>query len=36
MSELPSLYVTRPLPDVVLDAARVHFDVKVRVKTSPM
>ena len=36
MSGLPSLYVTRPLPDAVLDAARMHFDVKVRTETSPM
>ncbi len=36
MSGLPSLYVTRPLPDAVLDAARVHFDVTVRRETLPM
>lgn len=36
MSGLPSLYVTRPLPDAVLEAARVHFDVTVRGETLPM
>ncbi|MCO4824676.1 MAG: D-glycerate dehydrogenase [Amylibacter sp.] len=36
MSGLPSLYVSRPLPDAVLDAARQHFDVTVRGETLPM
>lgn len=36
MSGLPNLYVTRPLPDAVLDAARAHFDVTVRSETLPM
>ena len=36
MSGLPSLYVTRPLPDAVLEEARTHFDVTVRSETLPM
>ena len=32
----PTLYVTRPLPDEVINAARGHFDVTVRPETDPM
>lgn len=32
----PTLYVTRPLPDEVINAARGHFDVTVRAETDPM
>lgn len=36
MSNRPSLYITRPLPQAVLEAAREAFDVTVREKTVPM
>jgi lactate dehydrogenase-like 2-hydroxyacid dehydrogenase len=32
----PSLLITRPLPDNVVDAARCHFDVTLRSDTSPL
>lgn len=33
---MPSLFITRPLPDEVVDAARGHFSVTVRSSTEPM
>ncbi len=33
---MPSLLITRPLPDTVIDAARGAFDVTVRAETRPM
>lgn len=36
MSGLPTVYITRPLPDAVLDEARKYFDVTVRSETLPM
>jgi lactate dehydrogenase-like 2-hydroxyacid dehydrogenase len=36
MSGLPTVYITRPLPDAVLAEARRHFDVTVRAETLPM
>ncbi|WGI23025.1 D-glycerate dehydrogenase [Amylibacter sp. IMCC11727] len=36
MSGLPTVYITRPLPDAVLEEARNHFDVTVRTQTLPM
>lgn len=33
---MPSLFITRPLPDEVVDAARGHFSVTVRTSTDPM
>ncbi len=33
---MPELYITRPLPDSVLEAARAAFNVTVRTQTSPL
>jgi gluconate 2-dehydrogenase len=33
---MPSLFITRPLPDEVVEAARGHFSVTVRPSTEPM
>lgn len=33
---MPSLYITRPLPDEVIETARGHFGVTVRPSTEPM
>ena len=33
---MPTLWITRPLPDPVIDAARAHFDVTVRTETRPV
>lgn len=32
----PQIYITRPLPEMVLDAAAKRFDIEVRRETSPM
>ena len=32
----PTLLITRPLPDAVVDAARAHYDVTVRTNTTPL
>jgi lactate dehydrogenase-like 2-hydroxyacid dehydrogenase len=36
MSGLPRVYITRPLPDAVVEEARKHFDVTLRTETMPM
>lgn len=33
---MPTVYITRPLPDAVIEEARKHFDVTVRTETLPM
>jgi lactate dehydrogenase-like 2-hydroxyacid dehydrogenase len=33
---MPTVYITRPLPDAVLEEARKHFDVTLRTETLPM
>ena len=36
MAALPTLFITRPLPETVIAEARRHFDVTVRSETLPM
>lgn len=36
MGDLPRVFVTRPLPDVVIAEARKHFEVSVRAETVPL
>ncbi len=33
---MQSLFITRPLPETVVDAAKAHFDVTVRQETTPL
>ena len=33
---MPTLWITRPLPEAVVDAARARFDVTVRASVTPV
>lgn len=33
---MPSLLITRPLPEVVIEAAKAHFDVTLRAENTPL